>query len=267
MDSALPLSVAIITQNEEANLPRCLSAVRDLASEIVIVDSGSTDRTASIAAEFQARFHHHPWPGFRAQKNHALRLCTQPWVLHLDADEVVSPELARALKDLFAHASPQREGYLVNRRTFYLGDWIRHAWYPEWRLRLGRRESTSWEGRDPHPSLHTRHSPGHLKGDLLHYTYVDLQDHFETTLRYARISADRLAEEGTAFRWYLLLLSPWLAFLKHLFLRQGWRDGWRGWLISVSTGFSVFAKYAFLLERKLQHNQQKTPDRKDSPLR
>jgi glycosyltransferase involved in cell wall biosynthesis len=240
--------VAIVTLNEEANLGRCLESVAPLAAEIVIVDSGSRDRTAEIAQRFKARFDVVPWPGFVQQKNNALSRCSQTWVLSLDADEVVSPELAASLQELFAEGSPSADGYYVNRRTFYLGKWIWHAWYPEWRLRLVRRAAASWVGLNPHDHLVVSGRTERLRGDLLHYSFRNLQHHLEKTIQYARIMADSYAAVGMRFRWYYLLLSPWLTFFKHLVLKQGWRDGWRGWLISFVKWIGAFAKYAFLLE-------------------
>ena len=247
----LPISVAIVTLNEEANLPRCLESVRAIAAEIVIIDSGSTDRTQEIAQEFNARFETVAWSGFIAQKNRALDACTQPWVLFLDADEALSPELAASLKALFENGEPQADGYGLNRRTWYLGAWIWHAWYPEWRLRLLRRGTGRWGGMDPHASLEFSGGAARLEGDLLHYSFRDLQDHLQRTIRYARTMADSYAARGRKFRWYYLVLSPWIAVAKHLILKQGWRDGWRGWIISIVRGIDCFAKYAFLLERKL----------------
>lgn len=251
MEAPLPLSVAIITLNEEENLPRCLAAVRDLAAEIVIVDCGSTDGTAAIAAKFQARFIFNEWPGYVAQKNLALQRCTQPWVLCVDADEEVSPELGASIRQALTTGSSTTAGYYINRRTFYLGDWIWHAWYPEWRLRLVRRDRAEWRGYDPHDKLTVTGPTGRLAGDLLHYSYRDLNDHFQRTIKYARITAESYVREGRRLRWHHLLLSPIGAVLRSLIIKQAWRDGWRGWLIAGATGFKVFAKYAFLLEGKL----------------
>ncbi len=246
----LALSVAIITLNEEANLPRCLESARTLASEIVVIDSGSTDGTRDVARRFGAVFEVQPWQGHVAQKNLALKRCTQPWVLCLDADEAVSPELAAAIRQLFAGGEPPEDGFLANRLNFYLGRWIRHAWYPEWRLRLARRERARWIGLDPHDRLEVDGATRKLKGDLLHYSYTSVLDHFQTSLKYARIMADSYARAGRPCRWYHAVCSPWLAFLKILILKGGWRDGWRGWVIAGAKGFNVFAKYAFLLERR-----------------
>jgi glycosyltransferase involved in cell wall biosynthesis len=247
----LPVSVAIITLNEERNLPRCLESVHNLAVEIVVIDSGSTDKTGEIARQCGAVFEFSAWRGHVAQKNVALRRCTQPWVLSLDADEALSPELTASIRALFAGGEPKEDGFWVNRRTFYLGDWIRHAWYPEWRLRLVRKNRAEWHGLDPHDKLEVDGTTARLEGDLLHYSFRDLQDHLERTIRYARIMADSQAREGRSFHWYALVLSPWYAFFKRLILKQGWRDGWRGWVIAFVSLLSSFAKSAFLLEKQL----------------
>jgi glycosyltransferase involved in cell wall biosynthesis len=251
MNAPLPLSVSIITLDEEANLPRCLQSVRGLASEIVVLDCGSTDKTGDIAKQFGAVFAVHEWQGHVAQKNLALERCTQPWALCVDADEVVSPELAGSIRTLFAAGEPKLDGYWVNRRTFYLGRWIWHAWYPEWRLRLVRNGKARWTGLDPHDYLEVTGETARLKGDLLHYSFRDLQDHLHRWIKYARIMADRDALNGREFRWYYLVFSPWFAFFKRLILKQAWRDGWRGWMISFASLTYVFAKYAFLLEKRL----------------
>ena len=256
MHEPLPLSVAIITLNEEENLPRCLESVRDLSAEIVVIDSGSTDRTGELARKSGAVFAFQKWSGHVAQKNIALRRCTQPWVLSLDADEALSPELADSLRKLFASGEPGRDGFWVNRRTFYLGDWIWHAWYPEWRLRLVRREHAEWRGLDPHDKLEVTGTTARLEGDLLHYPFRDYHQHLHSTITHARTMANSYASEGRRFRWRHLLFSPWVAFLKHLLWKQGWRDGWRGWLISSAKFVNVLAKYAFLLEKERVDNHK-----------
>ena len=250
MLNTLPLSVAVITLNEEANLARCLESVREIAAEIVVIDSGSKDGTAAIARRYGAVFDVHSWQGHVAQKNFALQRCSQPWVLCLDADEVLSPELTTSIRQAFAKGEPKADAFWVNRRTFFLGDWIWHAWYPEWRLRLVRKERAQWSGLDPHDRLEVSGQTARLPGDLLHYSYSDLEDTLHRTIRYARISADSYAQAGRSFHWHHLLFSPWIAFFRQLVIRQGWRDGWRGWLIASATMVHVFAKYAFLLEKR-----------------
>ncbi len=251
MPGPLPLSVAVVTLNEEADLPRCLGSVRELAAEILVLDSGSTDRTAEIARGFGARFETQPWAGFVAQKTRAFGFCTQRWVLNLDADEVISPELAASLRQLFSDGEPAQAGFEINRRTFYLGDWIRHAWNPDWVLRLARRDGARWTGHDPHAHLEVAGATGRLTGDLLHYSYRNLEDHLTRTIHYARVGASRHESEGRPLRWHHLVVSPWAAFIKKMIFKSAWRDGWRGWIISVVTMYGVFAKHAFRLERKL----------------
>lgn len=250
LNNRLTLSVAVITLNEEKNLPRCLESVRDLASEIVVIDSGSTDRTREVAESFGARFEVQPWKGYVAQKNVALQRCTQPWVLNLDADEAVSPELASAFRNLLSGKEVRENGFEINRLNFYCGAWIRHAWYPEWRLRLARREAARWMGGDVHERLEVSGTTGKLTGDLWHYPYSSLMDHFQKSLKYAGLAADSYAREGGTWPWHRAVFSPWLAFLKVLILKSGWRDGWRGWAIAGVRWTEVFAKYSFLIERR-----------------
>lgn len=256
---SLPLSVAIITLNEEANLERTLASLGGVAAEIVVVDSGSTDRTVEIAESHGAHVLHRDWPGHVAQKNRALEACSQPWVLALDADEPLSPELAEAIRGLFAQGEPALAGYWVNRRTWYLGDWLWHAWYPEWRLRLVRRERARWQGQDPHDYLTVDGKTGRLRGDLLHYSYEGVDDHFRRTIQYARISANALIADGKRFRWHKLLFSPWFRLLQSLVVKQAWRDGWRGWVIAYSSMLAGVLKYAFMLEheRNRKHGDER----------
>lgn len=255
MNERLDISVAVITRDEEANLPRCLESIGGLASEIVVIDSGSTDRTCAIAEKFGAIFEVHAWQGFVAQKNIALKRCTRPWVLCMDADEAVSPGLESEIRQLFASGGPRENGFLINRLNFYLGRWIHHAWYPEWRLRFVRRDCAQWVGLDVHEALEVTGPTRRLAGDLLHYPFCSLSDHFQNTLKYARLAADSYERKNHPCRWYHLILSPWMASFKILVLRSGWRDGWRGWIIAGAKWLNVFAKYAFLMERRwLQQN-------------
>ena len=254
----LPLSVSIITLNEESNLDCCLQSVADLAAEIIIIDSGSTDQTAAIANRYGAFFHFNEWPGHVAQKNYALTRCTQPWVLSLDADEALDQTLQQAIQGKLAAGEPLADGYWVNRKTFYLNDWIRHAWYPEWRLRLVRKEIACWEGSDPHDHMKEPEKTGRLQGHLLHYSYKDLQDHLMTTIKYARIGAKADIEKGGGFKWHKLLFSPVFRFFRSLVIKQAWRDGWRGWIIAFSSMLSCFAKYAFIYEHERAPKQKKS---------
>lgn len=257
LGQALPLSVAIITKDEEANLPRLFDSLERLkAAEVIVVDSGSTDSTVAIARDYGAQVIETDWPGHVEQKNRALSACHQPWVLSLDADEPISPELADNLRDLLAkNNAPQRNGYEISRLTYYLGDWLRHVWYPEWRLRLVRRGMAKWTGYNPHDRLEVEGATGRIDGDIHHYSYTGVEDHFRRSIDYAKIGAEALSARGKPFRWHKMIFSPLARFIRLLIFRQGWRDGWRGWIIAWSSMFSGFLKYAFLYE--MQRQQRK----------
>jgi glycosyltransferase involved in cell wall biosynthesis len=257
---ALPLSVAIITKDEEANLPRLLESLKPLQpGEIIVVDSGSTDTTVSIARSYGANVIETDWPGHVAQKNRALAACEQPWILSLDGDEPISIELAQNLRALLGgDFQPEKSGYEINRLTYYLGDWLRHVWSPEWRLRLVRNGVGHWTGNNPHDHLEVDGAVGRVTGDIHHYSYADIEDHFRRSIDYARIGAAALTARGQRFRWYKMLFSPVARFIRLMIIRQGWRDGWRGWIVVWSSMFSAFLKYAFLYEaeRRQQQNAQ-----------
>lgn len=254
-DGHPPISVAIITLDEADNLARCLASVVDLCREIVVVDSGSTDGTQKLAATYGARVIEHEWPGYVEQKNFALSQCSQPWVLSLDADEALDEILHKQVHEITSvrpDAAHDRLGYEINRLTWYLGDWVRYCWYPEWRLRLVRREHARWTGQNPHDHLKVTGAVGRLKGHLLHYSYRDLAHHMQQTVRYAQISGEQLIAKGEKVSTARLLFAPIGRFLKVLVLKQGWRDGWRGLLIAYSSAMSGLLKYAFALERQKQ---------------
>jgi len=245
------LSVCIITLDEEENLPRCLASVRDLADEIVVVDSGSTDGTRALAAEAGARVVEQAFLGHVRQKQLALEQATQDWVLCLDADEWLDDDLAAAVgRVIEARSAEGPDGYEVNRRTRYLGAWIDHCgWSPEWRLRLVRRGRGRWEGVDPPDHLVVPGSARRLPGRLQHRPYRDLAHHLEKVNRYTDTMARRRHEAGDRASVAKLCLRPPARFLRMYVLRAGFLDGWRGLVVSGIGAFYVFLKYAKLRER------------------
>ncbi|MBW2635538.1 MAG: glycosyltransferase family 2 protein [Deltaproteobacteria bacterium] len=191
----LPLSVSIISFNEAANIGRTLDSIKTIASEIIVVDSHSTDDTRKIALKYGANVYAEDWKGHIRQKNSALEKCTQPWILSLDSDEVVSEALCAAI--VAAVRTPGRSGYRINRRTFYLGKLLRYAWQPDWKLRLVRKDADPlWAGYDPHDRLEMAGRSGRLKGDLIHYSYTDLRDHMQRLVTYAEITANSYHKNG-----------------------------------------------------------------------
>lgn len=254
MAGKLPLSVTIVTFNEERNLPETLESVADIAAEVHVVDSFSTDRTVEIANRHGAKVTQRDWPGFLPQKKFAHDLCTQPWTLNLDADERPSPELKAEIRRALEADDGTTAAFETNRKCFYLGRWIEHAWYPDWIVRLGRRGMVDWGGSDLHPQLIPRGQVRRLQGDLLHYPYRNFQAQLQRIVKLERVNAEVLADRGVQARWHHLLCHPTWALCKKLILKQSWRDGMPGVMIALSSFVAVFAKYAYLWE--MQHTEE-----------
>jgi glycosyltransferase involved in cell wall biosynthesis len=241
------LSVAIITLNEEANLERTLKSI-SFADEIVIVDAGSSDRTAEIASAHNAQFFNAPWHGFGAQKNLALSKCTSDWLLSLDADEEVSPELANALQALL-DSTPAHSAYTVSRRNLFLGRWMRRGgYYPDRKLRLIRRGSAFFEERAVHETMKFTGSTGTLVGDLVHHAYPNLHTYLDHMDRYSSLGAQVYLKKHPrmgAFSFVNgILLNPVATFLYNYILRLGFLDGREGLLLHLYHSCYVSWKHA-----------------------
>jgi glycosyltransferase involved in cell wall biosynthesis len=243
------LSVVIITFNEEKNIGRCLDAVKDLADEIVVVDSYSTDNTRLICSSKGAKFIEHPFEGFTAQKNFAVDQATHDHVLALDADEFLSPELRASI--LKAKANWEADGYSMNRLNSYAGKWIKSCgWYPDKKIRLWDRRKGSWGGGLVHELVLMEQDSKvyHLTGDLLHHAYDNASQLIQKMQQhYADLFAKENAHKKhvTTFK---ILYKAIFAFFKSYILKGGIWDGYEGLVISVSNANGVFYKYAKLLE-------------------
>jgi glycosyltransferase involved in cell wall biosynthesis len=246
----LPLSVVLITQNAAAQLPECLASVA-FADEVVVVDSGSSDGTPEVAARYGARVLTKEWLGFGRQKQFAVAQASHDWVLCLDADERVSPELAASL--VRALDAPAASAYLMARRNRFLGRWLRHGeGYPDWSLRLFDRRHARWSDDEVHEKVICSDSsgtpPATLAGDLLHESGEDLERYLEKQNRYTALAAKELHRHGQQAGLPRLILSPLLRFIKFYFLRRGFLDGMPG-LVHISIGcMNSFMKYAKLIE-------------------
>jgi glycosyltransferase involved in cell wall biosynthesis len=246
------LSVTIITKNEEANIERALMSV-PFADEIVVVDSGSSDNTCAIAKTYTDRVLFNEWPGHVKQKQFAVDAATHDWILSIDADEQVSDALADKIQKLMA-TDPDADAYEVNRRSNYLGQWIRHSgWYPDRRIRLFHRAKATWAGTDPHDWVICKGTTQKIDADLLHYPYRDVQDHLDTINRYTSIMAGRLYEKGRRASILDILFRPPFVFVKKMILKAGFLDGYAGFVIAVTSAVSVFFKYVKL--RRLQKKE------------
>jgi glycosyltransferase involved in cell wall biosynthesis len=247
------LSVLILTKNEEKNIKRAIESVKDIADEIVVLDSGSTDRTVEIAKSLGAKVFFHQWDGYPQQLNRGIGLCSEDWVLVLDADEEVSEELRNSISK--AISSRTAEVYMVCRKTYYLGKFLEHTWYPEWRVRLFKKGLVRFEG-DLHEQAIFKGEAHRLRGELYHYSYESLYHQYEKTLKYARTMAESYHKKGKKFRLYNLLFNPPWSFFKVYFLQKGFLDGVRGFLVAFSSFFYTFLKYMFLLELELKEKHK-----------
>lgn len=241
----MSLSVSIITLNEEANIVRTLESVRAIANEIIVVDSGSTDQTASLAREHGATVVQEPWKGFAAQKNSALAKASGDWILALDADEEVSRELAASIRELL-RGTPPFAGYTMNRRNMYLKRWLKHSgYYPDPKLRLIRRGAAEFELRAVHEDMKMAGPLGHLQGDLIHWAYPTLESFIEHANRYSSLGAQMEVEKGPAgFSFINIVLRPMVRFLYSYFFRLGFLDGREGLLVLMTHASYVSWKYA-----------------------
>lgn len=245
----MPLSAVIITFNEERNIGRCLDSLVGVADEIVVVDSFSTDRTEEICRAKGARFVQHPFNGHIEQKNYALTQAGFDHVLSLDADEALSDTLRQSI--LAAKTDWSADGYAMNRLTNYCGQWIYHSgWYPDRKLRLFDRRLARWGGQNPHDKIEM--SAGarqiRLKGDLLHYSYYTVEEHYARARKYADIAARAMYARGRRARWWHLILSPAFKWFRNYVLKTGFLDGRAGWTICRISALETKWKYRALRE-------------------
>lgn len=241
------ISVVIIANNEEKNIGRCLKSVEGIAEEIIVLDSGSRDRTQEIVEASGGKWIPQDWLGYGAQKNKANSLASQPYILSLDADEALSEELRASILSL--GKEDFKGAYQFPRLTNYAGTWIKHSgWYPDRKIRLFPRDRAKWdEARvheklilDPDVSLHS------LSGDLLHYSYYSTEEHRERTDVYARLQAEALYEKGLKPGFWHFVVKPAFTFFKRLVIQSGWRDGTAGLTIARISAWGVHRRYEIL---------------------
>lgn len=255
----MSISVVLIACNEEANLPRTLRSVAALveggAGEIVVVDSGSTDHTREVAESFGARVVVEPWRGFTPQKNFAFGLAQCDWILNLDADEELTPEAQKSIKELVAQGEkdPKIKGYEIARRNCFLGRWIKHGGaYPDYKLRLWWRGAALFEERAVHEvaKMLSQDAPvAKLKGDMYHYAYPNMTLYIEHMNRYSSLGAQIAVQKGQISRslpafFFNVLMRPWGTFVYNYFFRLGFLDGREGMLHHMYHGVYGSWKYA-----------------------
>ncbi len=253
----LPITVTIITLDEEKNISRCIGSV-PFASEIIVVDSFSKDRTVEVAKALGARVFSEEWKGFGPQKALAVSKASHDWILSLDADEVVSPELQQNIEAQFLSLEP-KIGYLLPRKSFYLGRWIlKGGWYPDYQKRLFNRQFSNWDQAQIHEKVI---SPGEKKmtAPLHHFVFKNISHQVQTNNRYSGLMAESLFKKGQKFSFFKLFVKPHSKFLETYLWKRGFRDGLPGFIISISAAYSVFLKWAKLWELESQ-NSKKSKD-------
>lgn len=239
------LSVVVITKNEEANIARCLDSV-SWADEIIVIDSRSTDCTEQLALERGAAVYQNTWTGYGPAKREGVARATQEWILSIDADEEVTPTLAGQIKEIVA-GTGSCDGYFVNRRTNFLGHWIGHCgWYPDPVLRLFRRAAGNFNAAVVHEKVEVDGPVGRLTGELRHYSYPTMELYMEKFNVYTTLGAEQAHRRGKRAGWFDIVLRPPVAFIKHYVIRQGFRDGMPGFIVSFMSSVAVFVKYTKL---------------------
>jgi len=254
------ISAVIITFNEERNIERCLQSIQDLADEIVVVDSYSTDRTEEICQSYNARFIKHRFWGHIQQKNWAITQTKYPYILSLDADEVLSIRLKESLRQV--KENWEYDGYYFNRLTNYCGKWIQHtSWYPARKLRLWDSRLGKWGGTNPHDKfkLQKGASRKFLKGDLYHYSFYSINEHIEQVNKFSSISAETYFAENRKVSYLNIILNPLWRLFRDFFIRLGFLDGLYGLIVSSTSAYETFLKYTKLknLYRERRENQKR----------
>jgi glycosyltransferase involved in cell wall biosynthesis len=258
MQSRQPVSVTIITLNEEAHIRRAIESVQ-WAQEIIVVDSGSTDRTREIAESLGAKVIYNKWQGYGRQKNFAQSQTSFDWVLNLDADEVVSSECRDEILAQLDRISTQRgstRGFYLPRKTFYLNRWIKYGgWYPNYLLRLADRRYSSWSEPHVHEQLLVHGETQHLRAPLLHFSFSSIEEQIHTNLKFSRLGFQDLLRRGKKPSLIKLIVKPIGKFIETYFLKRGLLDGLPGFIISVNAAHSMFLKYAYLFESRIRNEK------------
>jgi glycosyltransferase involved in cell wall biosynthesis len=242
------VSAIVVCFNEEHNIGACLGSLR-WCDEIVVVDSFSTDRTVEICRQYTDRVVQRKWSGYRDQKAFAHSLATKEWVLLIDSDERVSPELCAEIKESLLSCDSSCVGFAVPRVVFYLERWWwRGDWYPDYDVRLFRRDRATWGGTEPHEKILVDGKVCRLRNALQHFSYRDIEDHVQRINRFTSISSRELFNGKRRWRLRDALLRPAFRFFRCYFLKRGFLEGFAGFYVAATAAVYVFLKYAKLWE-------------------
>jgi len=248
---ALPkpeISAIVVCFNEEDNIGDCLESLK-WCDEIVVVDSFSTDRTVEICRRYTDRVVQRAWAGYRDQKAFAHSLATKEWVFLVDADERVPPELRSEIREALTRMGGRYAAFSVPRLVYYLGRWWRRGgWYPDYDIRIFRRDRASWGGMDPHERILIDGKVCRLRHPLHHFSYRDISDHLKRINRFTTVSAAELRGQGREARWTDILLRPAFRFFRFYLWKRGFLEGFPGFFIAATAAVYVFLRYAKLKE-------------------
>jgi glycosyltransferase involved in cell wall biosynthesis len=244
----MKISAVIITYNEEKRLEGALKSLKDIASEIIVVDSFSTDDTVKVAKKYDSKVYSREWTHYADQKNYANKKATHPWILSLDADERLSPELKKEIQEL-KDKKPQVAAFSMPRQVYYLGKWIFHSgWYPDRKIRLFKKEKAFWKGEYVHEKLVVDGNVKKLDNPIYHFTYKDISEHLKRINKFSSLGAKKLYAEGKKCSWYHLVFLPPQRFIQSFFFKAGILDGFAGFVIAVLHSYAIFTRYAKLKE-------------------
>ncbi len=260
----LPLTVTIITLNEEAHISAAIRSVSGWAEEVLVVDSGSKDDTLRIAKELGARVLTNAWKGYGQQKNFAQDQASHDWVLNLDADERATDALKKEIDEQLNPIElklTSAAAFAIPRKNFYLGRWIRFGgWYPNRLVRLADRRRARWSEPDVHEVLTVAQGKGRIKElrqPIEHFGFLAIHDQIETNARYSRLGAQLLLKQGRKSSLTKLILKPLGKFIETYLFKRGFLDGLPGFIISVNAAYSMFMKYSYLIESDLREDSHR----------
>jgi len=246
-ENKLPISVVVVTKNEEKNIREALQSIGNV-SEIIVVDDFSTDKTVEICRDFTEKVFQTEWKGYAAQKQKAIDLAAGPWVFLLDADERFTKPLSEEIKRIVEQKG-EYSGFFVPRKNFFLGRWIRHGgWWPDYTLRFFRKETAQVEDRKVHEKVIVRGKTGFLESPLEHFTYRTVSDYLKKMEIYATLSAEELKNKGAKSGIMTMCSHSVFTFLKMYFFRLGFLDGIHGFVLAVLYSYYTFLKYLKLWE-------------------
>lgn len=254
----MKLSVTIITFNEEDRLEDALKSCEGVADEIVVLDSYSTDNTLQIAEKYGARIFKNKFEDYGSQKNLVIHHAQFPWILNLDADERISPQLKEEILKLKPLDDPEvpADGFMIKRKTSYLGRWITHSgWYPDRKLRLFKKDKSRWHGRI-HERLELDGITRHMEGDIYHYTYRNITDHINRLNRYSHMQAKDIADKKKKLLYLRVLLMPPITFIRFYFWKLGILDGLPGFVIALVSSWGTAMKYLKAIELKREQRNK-----------